>query len=73
MAKLAKTPTTVLPTGRYRPATAARMMGIARCTLYKYISEKRIKSDFAIEKGVPRHFIKGIEIIKFKQSATYTC
>ena len=73
MAKVAKTPTTVLPTGRYRPATAARMMGIARCTLYKYISEKRVKSEFTTERGMQKHYIRGIEIIRFKECSTYTC
>lgn len=48
-------------------------MGIARCTLYKYINSGKVKSDFAVEDGVPSHFIKGIEIIKFNSKAIYTC
>ena len=73
MARTKKTPTSVLPNGRYRPATAARLMGIARCTLYKYINSGKVKSDFTVEDGVPSHFIKGIEIIKFNENAIYTC
>ena len=73
MAKVAKTPAKILPSGRYRPAVAARMMGIARCTLYKYLGENRIKSEFVNEKGVQRQVIKGIEIIKFNENAIYTC
>ena len=73
MAKVVKTPDKILPSGRYRPATAARLMGIARCTLYKYISEKRVKSEFTTERGMQRHYIKGIEIIRFNERTTYTC
>ena len=73
MAKVTKTPTKVLPSGRYRPATAARLMGISRCTLYKYLGENRVKSEFINEKGVQRQVIKGIEIIKFNENAIYTC
>jgi hypothetical protein len=49
------------------------MMGIARCTLYKYLGENRVKSEFVNEKGVQRQVIKGIEIIKFNENSIYTC
>lgn len=56
------------PTGRYRPVDAARLMHISIRSLYNYTGDGRIKSKVAMHNGKPKHYIEGLEIIKFNEN-----
>lgn len=54
------------PSGRYRMTKAAELMGIGRSTLYKYIGEGKVRTEYVNRiDGTQRQVVKGIEIIRY--------
>ena len=68
MARTVQTLTTINPSGRYRPVDAARLMHISIRSLYNYTNSGRVKSKVAMHEGKPKHYIEGLEIIRFNEN-----
>ena len=62
----------VKPSAYYNMTLAAKLMHISRSSLYIYIKNENIKSEFVKRNGKIKQKIKGIEIIKYNNKRIFT-